>query len=729
MSLSGPGAQGAAVLFLLGSIAYAFPLTVPLAAREQVASTQTAATADSFRFTTRNFANYLPVFLGNGYLSKATTWNGTGASASVLAGLYDHLEDSAYTYQALIPEWSEIDYWNGFHWLNRLPREQFRADGYLQRLDTYRGLLFTRYDWVDSNLTTRVEVESFVARQDRHIAVVNIKLTPDYGVEAGPVTVSFPLGGGEHNGFVWEGAELEGAIPIRKAEADPDRRGFVALAETRDGKMQVAQAVRVVLASNLRLPQVSLGFVRSPDRPALNVKFIVHKGGTYEFTKFIAIVPSRDSKSPLDEARAKAAEAERLGYENVRTGHERAWQELWRSDVIINGDVEAQRAVHAALFFLLSSLREDVSWSLPAVALPSRAYLGRIWWDADTWVFPSLLVLHPSLARSAVAYRCRMLPAAKRNAEQRGSRGALFPMESADTGQEEAPEWSSEIHVTGDVAMAQWRYFQATGDRDWLRDCAFPVIREVADFWVSRITHNRTENRYEILSVTGPNEAIVDVDNDTYTNAVAKRTLEVAAEAARVLGETPNPDWARMSERIYIPFDSKKQFHPEHAADVGGRYAHQLILLTYPLEMDSSETAKRNDLEACLKNFGKPGYEVGMLANFYSIVASELGERDLAYRLFLSMLRSYAKPPYYAMTETPASDRAVFLTAEGAFLQQIIFGFTGLRFTNERLAPKYRPLLPPTWVSLELRRIHLKGRPYNVRVERGDKLTMEPVEE
>jgi protein-glucosylgalactosylhydroxylysine glucosidase len=332
------------------------------------------------------------------------------------------------------------------------------------------------------------------------------------------------------------------------------------------------------------------------------------------------------------------------------------------------------------------------------------------------------LVLHPRLAQSIVAYRCDRLAAAQRNAKMRGYRGALYPMESAASGQETAPEWSSEIHVTGDVAMAQWRYYQATGDLRWLRRCGYPVISAVANFWISRATYDQQRGSYEILHLTGPNEAITNVSDDSYTNALAQRTLQVAAEAARLLGKIPNPEWANVSSKILIPLNARRQMHLEHSGDEQGKYAHALVLLTYPLDMKFSKTIERNDLTACLKNFGKPGYEVGMMGNIYSIVASELGNRDLAYKLFLSMIRSYAQPPFGEMTETPSNGRAVFLTAEGGFLQQVIFGFTGLRLTDAGLKSEYPPLLPPTWQSLELKGIHLRGKSYDVRVTSANKL-------
>ena len=150
-------------------------------------------------------------------------------------------------------------------------------------------------------------------------------------------------------------------------------------------------------------------------------------------------------------------------------------------------------------------------------------------------------------------------------------------------------------------------------------------------------------------------------------------------------------------------------------------------MLAYPLAVSMPEQVKRNDLEACMKNFMKPGYEVGMLGNFYSIVASELQRKDLARELFLHMLRSYAKPPFYAMSETPGNNRFVFLTAEGAFLQQVLFGFTGLRISDKGLVREFRPSLPEGWKSIEIRRITIRGKVFNVRINQDETISMTPV--
>ncbi len=686
----------------------------------------TATAPDSFVFTTESFRPYSQVSLGNGYLVGATPWNGTAPTLSTVVSLYDHLEEKAYSYQALIPSWNEVDCWNGSHWLNQVALDEFRAGNYRQSLNTYHGTLQTQYDWVDGEKVTHVSVESFVARQVPGLGIVQFSFTPNYGVEAGPLTISFPLGGAETESFSWEGMTLPGAIPIRKVGVSADHHGFWAVSKLRDGSGVLAETVQVGIPTTLASSQVSIGLVSDLHRPSLNVKFIVKSGETYSFTKFVAVTEGSNEVGVLRESQRQAQLASEQGHDKLLVAHQRAWEDMWKSDILIEGDPEAQQAVHAALFYLISQLRTGSGWSLPAIGLPSRAYLGRVWWDADTWILPSLLFLHPDLAQSLVNYRGRMLPGAIANAKHHGYSGAQYPMESAATGLEEAPEWSSEIHEGGDVALAQWRYFQATRDLRWLREHGYPVIRAVADFWVSRVHYNDKKDRYEILHLTGPNEAITDVDNDSYTNAIASYTLRVANQAALLLGNDPNPKWEQVASKLFIPFDESKQYHPEHEGDAEGRYAHTIAMLAYPLAVPMPEQVKRNDLEACMKNFMKPGYEVGMLGNFYSIVASELQRKDLAQELFVHMLRSYAKPPFYAMSETPGNNRFVFLTAEGAFLQQVLFGFTGLRLNDKGLVQEFRPSLPQAWKTLEIRNIKVRGKAFNARVGKDDTISIIP---
>lgn len=711
--------KGAAGIALIGALV---ALSAPANANHQLS----AGELDTFLLSTKNRFDYSPVFLGNGYLSVATSWSGTGAAPTTVAGLYDELEDGGYSYQALLPSWNEIDYWNGGRWLNSVSPEDPGIHGYTQTLDMYDGVLETSYRWIDLGRVTHVRVTSFVDRVRKELAAVRFEFTPEYDVQVGPVTVSFPLASPADFNYVWEGAKIPGSLPVIAAGGDAGQARLWAIAETRNGAHRVGIAQAVELPKNLPYPHVAVRTVTRGERPTLSVKFIVQRGETYVFTKLVAVAPTGTSSPEPVEAVRALEQASARGFDEVLAGHRTAWNRHWETDIIVRGDAEVQRALHATQFYLLQALRGDVEWSLPAVALPSRAYLGRVWWDADTWVLPALSVLHPDLARSIAGYRCRMLPGAERNARANGFAGAQFPMQSADFGLEAAPEWSSELHVSSDVALAQWRFYLATGDLDYLRTCGYPVIRGVANFWSSRVEWNAVAGHFELRRLTGPNEAIVLVDNDSYTNAAARQTLEVAVRASQILSEKFDPRWAEIARKMYIPFNEETQSHPEFAADTAAEYSHQLILLTYPLGIVESDSVKGNDLASCLRKFGTPGYEVGMLANFYSIVAAELGDRDLAHRLLLTMIRNYAKPPFYAMSETPYDNRFVFLTAEGAFLQQFVFGFTGLRITENGLEPKFKPVLPESWESLELRNLHIRGKKYSVIVDREETLQFLP---
>ena len=151
---------------------------------------------------------------------------------------------------------------------------------------------------------------------------------------------------------------------------------------------------------------------------------------------------------------------------------------------------------------------------------------------------------HPDVARSLVDFRKRTLDAARANARANGFQGAMYPWEADERGQETTPHFAvqnakMEIHVNGDVALAQWQYYLATGDSAWLATDGYPVIRETANFWVSRARRDSARDRYHIDSVVSVHEGLIGVSDDAYTNAVARKNLEIAL--ARAPGSANRP--------------------------------------------------------------------------------------------------------------------------------------------------------------------------------------------
>src|SRR5262249_53252180 len=153
-----------------------------------------------------------------------------------------------------------------------------------------------------------------------------------------------------------------------------------------------------------------------------------------------------------------------------------------------------------------------------------------------------------------------------------------------------------------DIAIAQWQYWLATQDKDWLKRYGWPVIEGIAQFWVSRVTYDKEHDRYEIHHVTSPDEAYNDVPNDSFTSAAAKKALDIAIEAAAVVGEKADPKWAEVSGKMYIPFDDKAQRHLDFDASVPRDkitwWGSSLIFLMYPdLDMPMPAQVRKNDFD------------------------------------------------------------------------------------------------------------------------------------
>jgi len=270
-----------------------------------------------------------------------------------------------------------------------------------------------------------------------------------------------------------------------------------------------------------------------------------------------------------------------------------------------------------------------------------------------------------------------------------------------------------EIHINGDVAIAQWQYYLATLDRNWLRDYGYPVIRATAEFWVSRVTHVASSDRYEILHVTSPDESYNDVNNDSFTNSIARRNLEIASAAAQVLGVDPDPQWPVIAGKIYVPFSQVEQRHldfdPSVAHDKQTWMGSALAFLAYP-QLDAPMTAqvRRNDFEFALRSLKELSPDSNaMLLAMISVEAAELGDRELAQKWLLRQQDGFLKPPFNVRSETVLNNTTHILATSAGFLQNFLFGFSGLRITDAGFTQVYPPL---SWKQVTLRNLTFRGQ-------------------
>ena len=274
----------------------------------------------------------------------------------------------------------------------------------------------------------------------------------------------------------------------------------------------------------------------------------------------------------------------------------------------------------------------------------------------------------------------------------------------------------------GDVAFAQWQYFSATKDTSYLKQYGSEIIRQTANFWVSRVTYNQNKDRYEIHELISVSESDKYVNNETYTNAVAKVNLDLAIKVSDLLHLEKNPEWEKVRDKIFIPFDAKMEFHPlyedANAGEGASKFWSSVVnLLDYPLQMEMSDNIKRNDLHHAVKSLEVNGAGAMMGINFLAIIAAERGNDSLLNLTIDKTLKGYLKPPFNVLSETHKNKSVNFLTGAGSFLQQIIFGYTGLRITEAGIVEKYKPMLPENVNKLTLKNFTINNKKCDIVVE------------
>ena len=731
---------------LMFSCLLVFAFTVPAVARP--------ATDPSFLLTatSKDFGAYFPSYLANGYFSTMTSVRGTEPDRAYMVAFMDYTKGDI-SRPAAIPGWSEIDYNPGTGWMNatRLDPEIF--SGYSQTLDMHDGTLTTRYRFTYVKNPTDVEVDTFVSQADPHLAATRISITPQFD---GKVQLRFPI-------RLWTGHEPR--FPINGMTGDQMIDAVIASGQNLNDKpvptpdrapvwypgttlvtgdggdagqltlwldgqavngLKMAEAAAVELPRDLKIESVKLE--KTSDKLSLDVVAKVRKGASYTFTKYIAASRQDwggDAKADL----ALAVKARSTGFDKLLARHVAAWHELWKADIVIDRDEAVQRALHSDLYYILSNTTVGSAWAMGACALTPN-YAGHVFWDSDSWVFPALLLLHPERAKSIVMFRHRTMQGARERAAQYGAKGLMYPWESdPEKGIDVTPHFAygvyREIHVNADIAIAQWQYYLATGDRAWLKQYGWPVIEGIATFWKSRVTYDKAKDRYEILHVTSPDEAYDDVPNDTFTNAAARKALEIATRAAALVGAKPDPEWAAIAAKMYIPFDEKAQRHydfdPSVPHDKITWMGSSLTWLMYPnLDLSMSPEVRRNDFDfqlQALKTHGDNPNEMMMV--MLTVGAAELGDAQAVGDWIDRNLVGFLKPPFNVRTETATNNAGYILATSAGFVQSFVYGLSGLRIDDKGLDAEYAPILPPGWQSVTLKDITFRGKHYDITVSRG----------
>jgi trehalose/maltose hydrolase-like predicted phosphorylase len=429
-------------------------------------------------------------------------------------------------------------------------------------------------------------------------------------------------------------------------------------------------------------------------------------GETYKFSIVGSTVSSATYNDPLNEAERLTIYAALEGTERLLMRHKAAWAELWKSDIIIEGDVVAQKNVHSMIYHLYSFARKGTALSLSPMGLSGLGYNGHVFWDTEIWMFPPLLMLQPDIAKSILEYRFDRLEAAKQNAFSHGYDGAMFPWESSAEGSEDTPVWALtgpfQHHISGDIGWAAWKYYQVTKDKEWLKTRGYPMLKEIADFWCSRVERNGA-GKYDINNVIGANEWEENIDNNAYTNGMAITVLRYANDAAKVLGITPNEDWLHVANNIPIlkfPDGTTRENATYNGATIK---QGDVNLLAYPMNIVNTKEQILKDLKYYEPRMAKDGPAMGLsvLATLYA----RMGETEKAYGMFNHSYQPNQVPPFGVLSETAGGTNPYFATGAGGVLQTLLNGFGGLDINDNGVEQKFTPTLPKSWDKLILKGI------------------------
>lgn len=460
--------------------------------------------------------------------------------------------------------------------------------------------------------------------------------------------------------------------------------------------------------SNINVPVINHREDRGEGRHTMEFTQDLHAGDTLHF----CLVGNILATNVVPDARN---DAERLtvyqlleGYDRIWMRHNNAWADLWQSDIIVEGDPQAQQDIHSMLYHHYAFFRDDNPASCSPMGLSGLGYHGHAFWDTETWMYPVLLLMRPEIARQALQYRFDRLPQARMKAYMHGFKGAMFPWESGDVGQEEtAPHNmypSTENHITADIAIACWQYYCVTQDKQWLAETGFPIIRETADFWASRIEPNG-----DIINCIGADEWSQNpyggkqVDNNAYTIGVAKTNLQLADAAAKVLGIKPPKEWSEAAGKLRFIY------MPDGIIAVNRTYTGQVtkqadvILLAYPLHLLTDAGEIERNIEYYMSKV--PDKQTpAMSKSIYAVIYSRLGKPDKALSYWRDSYLPNLNPPFRVVAEFNGGTNPYFITGAGGTLQALLFGFAGLDITDKGLKQTYKPVLPDEWTALTIRR-------------------------
>ena len=502
--------------------------------------------------------------------------------------------------------------------------------------------------------------------------------------------------------------------------------------------------------------------------------FTVGGNNSIEITKYVYIVRNIDSKNYIQDSLKNIRKLCEISLNKLFREHVSSWRLVWRRiGLSIRGDKHVEKALKFNAFHLLQVIDDDRDYTiLPARGLHGLGYRGHVFWDTEIYALPFYILFYPEYARKILMFRCKLLEQAKENARRNGYRGAQYPWESADDGFEATPKeiplgfsgektiriWTGEEeqHITADIAYAVNKYYEITGDKSFMKECGLKIIFETARFWASRVKYDELRGLYVIENVMGPDEYHPHVNNDYFTNLMAKYNLELAVKYFEKA--LKNDEWFNIVRELNISEDevrlwdriSKKMFLPcsennlceefegyfnleDHVVqpdislniNIGEEHIPKTILE----KIDRTQIIKQasvvlahyllSDKYRFSRDFIKKNFDYyfkrtthasSLSLPVYAAVAAKLGLKELAYTMFKYAIHADLRDIYGNVEE------GFHVGSAGGSWQAFLYGFLGLEISEHGI--NALPNIPSHWRYVKVK-INVHGRRYLVEVSDG----------
>ncbi|MFM7661453.1 MAG: family 65 glycosyl hydrolase domain-containing protein [Bacteroidota bacterium] len=615
---------------------------------------------------------------------------------------------------------------------------------FYRELDMKQGLLIRKFRVrFESGKELEIESTRFCSMADDELAAIRYSVTPINF--SGNVKFTPYLDGkvmnhdSNYDEFFWE--EDSHKVDLKK--------GYVCT-RTKKTNFTVSTAMRFSFWRKDELLDIHPNTFSKDFYVENNFEHFLEKGIKYTLKKYISISSTLNHSefSVIPRSINKVRDAYVNGFDKLLDDHISAWKNIWdKADIIIEGDSAAQQAIRFNIFQLYQTYTgKNEKLNIGPKGFTGEKYGGATYWDTEAYCLPFYLkTADPKVARQLLIYRYNQLDKAKENAQKLGFKkgAALYPMVTMN-GEECHNEWEitfEEIHRNGAIAFAIYNYIRHTNDESYLMQYGRPVLFAIARFWAQRFNWSEDKKAYVMLGVTGPNEYENNVNNNWYTNYLAKWCLEYALTVNEKITDSSFErlslaeitSWKKLTTSIYLPkiegsniylqqdgfLDKEKQTVndiPENQRPINQHWSWDRILRSVFIKQADVLQGiylfeDHFDLNTIEDNFDfyepKTVHESSLSPCVHSILAAKIGRLDKAYELYL--LTSRLDLDDYNCE----ADEGLHITSMAGTWMAIVEGMAGIRVFSDRVV--FRPVIPKNWKSYQFQ-ILVKNKPIKISV-------------